>query len=117
MTTMKHICLSQQTPLTLGQGCSKFSLLSPRGTSRERTEERGNQQERASSPQPSPPSDGGEGEELDPALTLGADDPRILNRREFLWRFGGGLGGIALTHLLATEGLLAAPMGNGALKG
>jgi hypothetical protein len=32
---------------------------------------------------------------------------RHFDRREFLWRFGGGLGGIALTHLLATEGLLA----------
>src|SRR4051794_26639213 len=31
----------------------------------------------------------------------------ILDRREFLWRFGGGLGGIALAHLLGTDGLLA----------
>ena len=30
-----------------------------------------------------------------------------LNRREFLWRCGGGLGGIAMAHLLGTEGLLA----------
>ncbi|MEO5802717.1 MAG: DUF1501 domain-containing protein [Verrucomicrobiota bacterium] len=30
-----------------------------------------------------------------------------FNRREFLWRFGGGLGGIAMAHLLSTEGLLA----------
>jgi hypothetical protein len=29
------------------------------------------------------------------------------DRREFLWRFGGGLGGIALVHLLGQEGLLA----------
>jgi hypothetical protein len=29
------------------------------------------------------------------------------NRREFLWRFGGGLGGIALTHLLGEQGLFA----------
>jgi hypothetical protein len=49
-------------------------------------------------------------------LQLGAEDPRVLDRREFLWRFGGGLGGIALTHLLATEGLLAAGTG-GILKG
>src|SRR6266542_5868609 len=28
-------------------------------------------------------------------------------RREFLWRFGGGLGGIALAHLLAQQKLLA----------
>ena len=32
----------------------------------------------------------------------------IQSRREFLWRFGGGLGGIALTQLLAEQGLLAA---------
>jgi hypothetical protein len=30
-----------------------------------------------------------------------------FNRREFLWRFGGGLGGIAVAHLLGAEGLLA----------
>jgi hypothetical protein len=30
-----------------------------------------------------------------------------FNRREFLWRFGGGLGGIAMAHLLGAEGLLA----------
>jgi hypothetical protein len=30
-------------------------------------------------------------------------------RREFLWRSGGGLGGVALAHLLARDGLLAAP--------
>lgn len=30
-----------------------------------------------------------------------------LGRREFLWRFGGGLGGIALAQLLGAEGLLA----------
>src|SRR2546423_4199601 len=29
------------------------------------------------------------------------------NRREFLWRSGGGLGGIALAHLLGESGLLA----------
>src|SRR6185295_12724777 len=28
-------------------------------------------------------------------------------RREFLWRFGGGLGGIALAHLLGRNDLLA----------
>lgn len=31
-----------------------------------------------------------------------------LSRREFLWRSGGGLGGIALGSLLSSEGLLAA---------
>ena len=30
-----------------------------------------------------------------------------LPRREFLWRFGGGLGGIAMAHLLGQQGLLA----------
>jgi hypothetical protein len=61
-------------------------------------------------------------------VSLGADDRRIIDRREFLWRFGGGLGGIALAHLLATEGLLAQtspggkpaaarPAGKGVLKG
>jgi Protein of unknown function (DUF1501) len=32
---------------------------------------------------------------------------RNLDRRSFLWRSGGGLGGIALTHLLAQHNLLA----------
>jgi len=32
----------------------------------------------------------------------------LPSRREFLWRFGGGLGGIALTQLLGRHGLLAA---------
>ncbi len=31
-----------------------------------------------------------------------------LDRREFLWRFGGGLGGVALAHLLGQNGLLGA---------
>lgn len=31
-----------------------------------------------------------------------------LDRRQFLWRSGGGLGGIALAHLLASDSLLAA---------
>src|SRR5438034_8663417 len=30
-----------------------------------------------------------------------------MDRRQFLWQAGGGLGGIALAHLLATDGLLA----------
>ncbi len=30
-----------------------------------------------------------------------------FDRREFLWRFGGGLGGIAMAHLLGIQGLLA----------
>src|SRR5947209_2138105 len=32
-----------------------------------------------------------------------------LNRREWLWQAGGGLGGIALAYLLGRDGLLAAP--------
>src|SRR4051812_14780399 len=31
-----------------------------------------------------------------------------MNRRDFLWQSGGGLGGLALTALLANDGLLAA---------
>jgi len=31
-----------------------------------------------------------------------------MTRRTFLWNYGGGLGGIALAHLLSQEGLLAA---------
>src|SRR3954469_3077528 len=31
-----------------------------------------------------------------------------FNRREFLWQFGGGLGGIALAQLLGEQNLLAA---------
>ena len=30
-----------------------------------------------------------------------------LSRRDLLWRLGGGLGGIALAHLLGRQGLLA----------
>lgn len=41
--------------------------------------------------------------------------PTLLNRRSFLWRSGGGLGGIALAHLLGTEGLLAGEAAGGTL--
>jgi hypothetical protein len=34
--------------------------------------------------------------------------PSSLDRRSFLWHAGGGLGGIALSYLLGSEGLLAA---------
>src|SRR6476469_5115230 len=34
-------------------------------------------------------------------------DQTDFARREFLWRFGGGLGGIALSHLLGQHDLLA----------
>ncbi len=36
-----------------------------------------------------------------------------ISRREFLWRSGGGLGGIALASLLAGEGMLASATGAG----
>jgi hypothetical protein len=36
-----------------------------------------------------------------------------MDRRQFLWHAGGGLGGIALAHLLATDGLLAIENGLG----
>ena len=41
------------------------------------------------------------------ACLLDASPP--LTRRDFLWRSGGGLGGIALAALLDQERLLAAP--------
>ena len=41
-----------------------------------------------------------------PPLTSTSQQP--TSRREFLWRFGGGLGGIALTHLLGEQRLLGA---------
>src|SRR6266536_5096796 len=40
-------------------------------------------------------------------IQLGAEDSRLIDRREFLWRFGGGLGGVAMVHLLGQHGLLA----------
>lgn len=42
--------------------------------------------------------------------------PKPMTRRQFLWSYGGGLGGIALAHLLSKEGVLAAPT-ESALKG
>ncbi|HXY36382.1 MAG TPA: DUF1501 domain-containing protein, partial [Planctomycetaceae bacterium] len=42
-----------------------------------------------------------------------------IDRRKFLWELGGGLGGIALAHLLNGDGLLAAgtePHAGGALE-
>ena len=41
----------------------------------------------------------------------GYDDPRSLNRRAFLDRFGMGLGGIALANLLTGETSSAAEKG------
>lgn len=35
----------------------------------------------------------------------------MTTRRNFLWNYGGGLGGIALAHLLSQEGLLGAQTG------
>src|SRR6202035_281348 len=41
-----------------------------------------------------------------------------MNRRDFLWRSGGGLGGIALSYLLARDDLLAGTAGrNPAARG
>ncbi len=40
-----------------------------------------------------------------------------MNRREWLWECGGGLGGIALAHMLGAEGLLAQPAAGGAPTG
>ena len=50
------------------------------------------------------------------AARLSADDAAAaqLPRRDFLWQFGGGLGGIALAQLLGQEGLLAAEAATGA---
>jgi hypothetical protein len=39
--------------------------------------------------------------------TAASGDRRTVNRRDFLWRSGGGLGGIALASLLGRERLLA----------
>ncbi len=40
-----------------------------------------------------------------------------MNRRSFLWRVGGGLGGIALAQMLARDGVLAAGLGKPELNG
>src|SRR5467141_3508885 len=46
--------------------------------------------------------------EHSPMMQLSGNiSPMMRSRRDFLWRFGGGLGGIALTHLLGQHGLLA----------
>ncbi|HEX6985812.1 MAG TPA: DUF1501 domain-containing protein [Planctomycetaceae bacterium] len=50
---------------------------------------------------------------------LRTDSTRAFSRREMLWHLGGGLGGIALAHLLAGQGLLAAetpPRSSGTLS-
>jgi hypothetical protein len=38
---------------------------------------------------------------------MNAPRPDSVTRREFLWRYGAGLGGIAMAHLLGRHGLLA----------
>ena len=50
----------------------------------------------------------------DPSSRFCAGPRGPVTRRNFLWELGGGLGGVALTSLLAREGLLAndAPGGN-----
>jgi hypothetical protein len=45
---------------------------------------------------------------MDFPQTLKMMNPSLIDRREFLWRFGGGLGGIAMAQLLGQQGLLAA---------
>src|SRR6516164_4002708 len=40
-----------------------------------------------------------------------------MDRRSFLWQSGGGLGGIALSYLLGSQGLLAAGKGKPELNG
>jgi hypothetical protein len=40
-----------------------------------------------------------------------------FSRREFLWRFGGGLGGVALAHLLGSNNLLAETPATGKIPG
>lgn len=47
---------------------------------------------------------------------MGSNSPAVFDRREFLWRHGGGLGGIALAWMLGRERLLAgalSPIGAG----
>lgn len=46
-------------------------------------------------------------------MSCPGSDQRPMDRRDFLWRLGGGLGGVALAHLLGSEGALAAPLGAG----
>ena len=38
------------------------------------------------------------------------DRRHCMSRRDFLWNFGGGLGGIALASMLGNDGLLASAM-------
>ncbi len=81
------------------QDLQRVLPLSPRGTSGERAGERGNPNSSASSPQPSPPSEGGEGEEAlrRAALAKWLTDPKnMLTRRSLVNRvwhhhFGRGL--------------------------
>ena len=47
------------------------------------------------------------------AMPCPGSDQRPMDRRDFLWRLGGGLGGVALAHLLGSEGALAAPVASG----
>src|SRR5678816_159051 len=44
-------------------------------------------------------------------MTQPGPTSQACSRRGFLWRAGGGLGGIALAHLLGRQGLLAADAG------
>ncbi|CAN5199113.1 DUF1501 domain-containing protein [soil metagenome] len=44
-----------------------------------------------------------------------APNPNTTSRRDFLWKAGGGLGGIALASLLGRENLVAAPTSSGGI--
>ncbi len=49
---------------------------------------------------------------------MNASRQNSVTRREFLWRYGGGLGGIAMAHLLGRHGLLAgSPQSRAELNG
>src|SRR5262245_58040815 len=38
---------------------------------------------------------------------IGSTGDSALSRRDFLWRMGGGFGGLAMTHLLARDSICA----------
>src|SRR5436309_2317274 len=42
-------------------------------------------------------------------ISLSAADPRFIDRREFLWRFGGGLDDIAFIHSMVSKSNVHGP--------
>ena len=52
-------------------------------------------------------NDSRDAETPEPIVDAPTDARRRLDRRDFLWRSGGGLGGVALANLLGREGALA----------